>query len=198
MISQIYGKIIEKNAPSLILVVNGIGYELICPISTFYKLPDIGSNIKLFTHLQIKEDSHTLYGFFNKETKLLFLNLIKVNGVGAKVAISILSALSNEQLLSSVSNGDTNYLQQTPGIGKKTAQRIIIELKDNFAKIQLPIGSTVKNSSYTEKDNNIVNQAIAALKNLGFKEKDSEKMVDKVKNEASTIEELIKLSLKKY
>ena len=127
MIGYLTGKILEKNPPEILLEVGQVGYEILCPMSTFYAIGDSAA-ISLHTHLSIKEDAHSLYGFASKDEKILFKELIRVSGVGPKVALAILSHLDTSSLLHAVDNEDDALLAKTPGIGKKTAQKLIVEL----------------------------------------------------------------------
>ena len=192
MISAISGIIIDKNPPTLTLETNNISYDIYCPLDVFEKLSADTTSIKLFTYLQIKEDSHSLFGFLDKQTKSIFLSLIKVNGVGAKAAISILSYMSNEKLIDAVVNEKSTMLQKTPGIGAKISKRIVIDLKDEFTKFNL---TTSNKNALSLAQNELVNKAIIALKNLGFSQNQSQKAIYKVKDKANSLEQLIKLSL---
>ncbi len=192
MIGKLTGTILEKNQPELLLEVGGIGYEILCPMSSFYAMGD-EVNISLYTHLTVKEDSHTLYGFISKDEKTIFRELIRVNGVGPKVALAILSHLDIGSLMSAVANDDDVLLAKTPGIGKKTAQKLIVELKDRLEKLNLIKAS---NQATTISGNNPnSNQALAALQSLGFKVKEAEKMIAGVGNNTFSTEELIRHAL---
>jgi Holliday junction DNA helicase RuvA len=136
MIGKLTGVILDKNPPEILLDVAGIGYEILCPMSSFYAMGD-EKQLSLYTHLSIKEDAHTLYGFVSKDEKTLFRELIRVNGIGPKVALAILSHLDIASLMSAVANEDDILLAKTPGIGKKTAQKLIVELKDRLVKLEL-------------------------------------------------------------
>ena len=137
MIGQLKGQIISKNPPEVLLEVSGIGYELLCPMSTFYQLDNSSEDTLLYTHLSIKEDSHTLFGFISKDEKNMFRELIRVNGVGPKVALAILSHLTVSSLVDCIINEDADLLAKTPGIGKKTALKLIVELQDRLDKVEL-------------------------------------------------------------
>ncbi|SFV87165.1 Holliday junction DNA helicase RuvA [hydrothermal vent metagenome] len=192
MIGKLTGTILEKNPPELLLEVNGIGYEVLCPMSSFYAIGD-EVNISLYTHLTVKEDSHTLYGFTSKDEKTLFKELIRVNGVGPKVALAILSHLDIASLMTAVANEDDILLAKTPGIGKKTAQKLIVELKDRLAKLNLIKASNQTTTLGNSNPNN--SQALAALQSLGFKIKEAEKMIASVSDNSLTTEELIRQAL---
>ena len=130
MIGRLRGEIVTKQAPYLLLEVNGVGYELEAPMSTFYKLPATGEPATLFTHLAVREDAHTLYAFATEDERELFRSLLKVNGVGAKMALAILSGMSAGEFAACVQDGNINALIRIPGVGRKTAERLIIEMRD--------------------------------------------------------------------
>ncbi len=192
MIGRLSGKILEKNPPEVLLEVSGIGYEILCPMSTFYEISN-ESNVSLHTHLAVKEDSHTLYGFISKDEKTLFRELIRVNGIGPKVALAILSHLNVVSLMNAVANEDDALLAKTPGIGKKTAQKLIVELKDRLEKLQL---SNTQHQKITASNSNPNTQkATQALQALGFKTKEADKMLSAINDESLSTEELIRLAL---
>ena len=194
MIGQIKGQIISKNPPEVLLEVGGIGYELLCPMSTFYQLDNSSEDTLLYTHLSIKEDSHTLFGFISKDEKNMFRELIRVNGVGPKVALAILSHLSVSSLVDCIVSEDADLLAKTPGIGKKTALKLIVELQDRLSKIDL-FGSAGTSSQFKGSSNPNAKQAIEALQSLGFKTKEANKMVSKIEDKDLTTEQLIRLAL---
>lgn len=192
MIGQISGKIIEKNPPEILLQAGHIGYEILCPMSSFYNL-ESQSEITLYTHLQVKEDSHTLYGFVTKDEKTLFRELIRVNGVGPKVALAILSHLNTSALMRAVANDDDALLAKTPGIGKKTAQKLIVELKDRLEKLTLCDQSY--SNAQTPTTNPNTQKAAQALQALGFKAKEADKMLSTISDDNLTTEEMIRQAL---
>ena len=183
MIASLSGEITNKNPPELILKVGDISYEIFCPISSFYKFNQ--TKVIIYTHLNIKEDSHTLFGFATINEKQMFRELIKVSGVGPKVALAILSHLSVADLNSCINNEDDDLLAKTPGIGKKTAQKLIIELKGKIDK--LSFNQKVTTSSFSQAKN--------ALTALGFKNKESDRMLKDLDKNLKT-EEIIRLALK--
>ncbi|WPE17511.1 Holliday junction branch migration protein RuvA [Candidatus Thioglobus autotrophicus] len=193
MIARLTGKILEKNPPEILLEVGGIGYEILCPMSSFYAMSDQGS-ITLHTHFHVKEDAQTLYGFISKDEKILFKELIRVNGVGPKVALAILSHLNIASLMNAVANEDDALLAKTPGIGKKTAQKLIVELKDRLAKLELN-GSNHQTITASANINPNTQKAAQALQALGFKTKEAEKMLSAIKDDALSTEELIRQAL---
>ena len=194
MIGQLKGKVISKNPPEILLEVRGIGYEILCPMSTFYQLSDSSEDTLLHTHLSIKEDSHTLFGFVTKDEKIIFRELIRVNGVGPKVALAILSHLPVSSLIECISNEDSDLLAKTPGIGKKTALKLIVELQDRLSKLLL-IGSNGSTLEFKQNTNPNSTQAIEALQSLGFKTKEANKMVSKINDPSLSTEQLIRLAL---
>ena len=194
MIGHLKGKIITKNPPEVLIEVGGIGYEVLCPMSTFYELDNLTEDVLLFTHLSIKEDAHTLFGFITKDEKSVFRELIRVNGVGPKVALAILSNLSVHSLVECISTEDSDLLAKTPGIGKKTALKLIVELKDRLIKVELS-GSTAKTSGLKQDSNPNARQAIDALLSLGFKAKEANRMVSKIEDKDLSTEQIIRLAL---
>jgi len=195
MIGHLKGKLISKNPPEILLEVGGIGYELLCPMSTFYQFDSDQKDILLYTHLSIKDDSHTLFGFITKDEKNLFRELIRVNGVGPKVALAILSHLSVSSLVECIINENSELLAQTPGIGKKTALKVIVELQDRLDKVELTSASTLVMSNKVGQNPN-TKQALTALQSLGFKVKEANKMISTIEDQTLSTEELIRLALR--
>lgn len=193
MIGRLCGKIIEKNPPEILLDVGGIGYEILCPMSTFYEI-GTETSLELHTHLHVKEDAHTLYGFVTIDEKTLFRELIRVNGVGPKVALAILSHLNVSSLISAVSNEDDELLAKTPGIGKKTAQKLIVELSDRLEKLSLS-GSVNMSATRSINKNPNSHKASQALQSLGFKVKEVERMLSAISDESLSTEQLIRKAL---
>ena len=194
MIGHLKGKIISKSPPEVLLEVQGIGYEVLCPMSTIYELDNLSDDVLLFTHLSIKEDAHTLFGFITKDEKNVFRELIRVNGVGPKVALAILSNLSVHSLVECISTEDADLLAKTPGIGKKTALKLIVELQDRLSKLDL-VGSSANSIEIKQNSNPNSKQAIEALQSLGFKAKEANRMVSKIKDQELSTEQLIRLAL---
>ena len=194
MIGHLKGKIISKSPPQVLLEVQGIGYEVLCPMSTFYELDNLSDDVLLFTHLSIKEDAHTLFGFITKDEKNVFRELIRVNGVGPKVALAILSNLSVHSLVECISTEDADLLAKTPGIGKKTALKLIVELQDRLSKLDLT-GSLANSSEIKQNSNPNSKQAIEALQSLGFKAREANRMVSKIEDKELSTEQLIRLAL---
>ena len=194
MIGHLKGKIISKSPPEVLLEVQGIGYEVLCPMSTIYELDNLSDDVLLFTHLSIKEDAHTLFGFITKDEKNVFRELIRVNGVGPKVALAILSNLSVHSLVECISTEDADLLAKTPGIGKKTALKLIVELQDRLSKLDLT-GSLANSSEIKQNSNPNSKQALEALQSLGFKAKEANRMVSKIEDQELSTEQLIRLAL---
>ena len=191
MIGSLIGLIKEKTPSAILLEVNGIGYEIAVPLSTSFQLPNVGESAYLLTHLVVREDQHSLYGFATDEERKLFRALIKISGVGAKLAITILSGTNVTGFIQSVVNEDIDALVHLPGIGKKTAERLIVEMKDKISEI-----SSDENSLSQNNENSAVAEAINALVNLGYKTKDARTILDKIESEGLTVEELIRQALK--
>jgi Holliday junction DNA helicase RuvA len=193
MFAYIEGILVEKNPTYAVIDCQGVGYMLHISLNTFSKLHQERETCRLFTHLQIKEDAHTLYGFSSQEERQLFRMLIAVSGIGASTAQMMLSAMSASELTSCIASGDASALQSIKGVGTKTAQRIVIELQSKIAKTDISINKM--NSS----NNNVRNEALSALVLLGFSRQNAEKAVDKVLKHSDgdmSIENLIKESLK--
>ena len=195
MIAQLNGKILSKNPPEVVLEVSNIGYEILCPMSTFYQLGDTGQDVLLYTHLSIKEDAHTLFGFITKDEKILFRELIRVNGVGPKVALAILSHLTVGSLIECISNEDADLLAKTPGIGKKTALKLIVELKDRLDKVEFSSAAITPSAAQSNSNPN-AKKALEALQSLGFKTKEANKMISSIDDQTLSTEELIRQALK--
>ena len=193
MIGFLRGILVIKKPPSLLVDVRGVGYEVDAPMSTFYGLPEVGGEVLLYTHLAIREDAHSLFGFISETERSLFRTLIKVNGVGAKLALGILSGLSAEEFHRAVEYQDTARLVRLPGVGKKTAERLIIELRDRLPElgtVTLPGAGTL-----TMPEASPVDDATSALVALGFKPQDAGQLVKKISVEGKTSEEIIRLAL---
>ena len=197
MIGRLRGEIAEKNAPFLLLDVNGVGYELETPLSTFFRLPDKGQQVTLFTHLAVREDAHVLYAFSSESERSLFRNLLKVNGVGAKMALGILSGMSEAEFFQCVQHEDIASLVRLPGIGRKTAQRLIVEMRDRLARLEPSpvVGQVSATAGRVGQPATPVSDAIAALTALGYRPQDASRMVKAVESTGQTSEELIRAAL---
>lgn len=196
MIGRLRGKIIQKQPPQLLIDVHGVGYEVDAPMSTFYQLPEVGQDVTLHTHLVVREDAHMLYGFASETERSLFKSLIKINGVGAKLALTILSGMDANEFTRCVLDNDAAALVRMPGIGKKTAERLIIELRDRL-KDDLSQSSTQMPSStmISVSVNNPVSDAVSALIALGYKPQEASRMVRVLSTEGMDTEEIIRQSL---
>ena len=198
MIGRLRGEIVTKQPPVLMLDVQGVGYEIEAPMSTFYNLPDVGQSTVLFTHLLVRDDAHILFGFATESERLLFRTLLKVNGVGAKMALVILSGMSLDEFALCVQSDDVSALVKLPGIGKKTAERLIIEMRDRLDKMNVSPGVDIRQP---EKTDNISSQAspvadaVSALIALGYKPNDASRMVRNVDAEGLSSEEIIRAAL---
>jgi len=166
MIGRLTGVLVEKNPPQLVLDVQGLGYEVDVPMSTFYNLPAIGETVALFTHLVVREDAHLLYGFGSEAERRAFRQLLKISGVGARTALAVLSGLSVAELAQSVTMQDTCRLTKIPGIGKKTAERLLLELKDK-------LGADVTSSVGIHRPPPVASDVLHALVALGYSEKEA-------------------------
>ena len=191
MITHLSGKLVEKNPTYIIVECHGVGYFLNISLHTFSALPE-NENIKVYTHLQVKEDSHTLFGFMEKTEREIFLLLISVSGIGPSIARTMLSSLNPVQVRDAIAGGDVAKIQAVKGIGAKTAQRVIVELKDKILKVH-DMGEVSLPSNNTTKE-----EALSALEVLGFTRRLSEKVVDRVLSQDSSlsVEETIKQALK--
>lgn len=197
MISFLRGTLQAKSPPLLVLDVHGVGYEVEAPMTTFYNLPAIGAEIQLHTHLVIREDAHSLFGFINLADRSLFRMLIKVNGVGPKLALTILSGQSAEEFYYCIHNNDTSGLCRLPGVGKKTAERLIIEMRDRLPDVAKPGVSDVdiEGATLLPITNNPRQEAVSALCSLGYKPQDASKMVQHINAEGKSCEDIIRLAL---
>ena len=195
MIARLAGLLLTKTPPSLLIDVGGVGYEVDAPMSTFYTLPKLGEKIVLLTHMVVREDAQLLYGFASEPERALFRALIKVSGIGPKVALVVLSGMSVQEFANCVQAADAAALARLPGIGKKTAERLVIELRDKVDQnLSLPLPSE---NGAGGSLNNILPEACAALEALGYKPAEALKMAKAVAAEAETVEELIKLALRR-
>ena len=197
MIGRIEGTLIEKNPPEILVEVAGITYEILVPMRTLYQLPELGERVRLHTHFSVREDAHTLYGFYDAKTKKMFRSLVKVNGVGPKMALGILSGMSVEDLVRAVRHNDGEALVRMPGIGKKTAERLMIEMRDKTS--EWDSGCDVGSDLPSQNEINITKDAEIAMINLGYKPQQAARAIAqvlKVNPDINDSEELIRFSLK--
>lgn len=192
MIGSLIGLIKEKKPSLLLLEVNGVGYEINVPLSTSFQLPKKGESAYLLTHLIVREDQHTLYGFATEEERNLFRTLIKISGVGAKMALTILSGINVNGFVQSVINEDIDTLVHLPGIGKKTAERLIVEMKDRIDGIT----DNLESSPSTTSETSIAVEARNALVNLGYKNSEAKKILDNIDTNGLSVEELLRQALR--
>ncbi|MCX8050139.1 MAG: Holliday junction branch migration protein RuvA [Methylohalobius sp.] len=187
MIGFLRGTLVARQPPRLLVEVGGVGYEVDAPMSTFYRLPETGREVTLYTHLMVREDAHVLFGFATEAERTLFRSLIRVSGVGARLALAILSGLSTEDFKRCVQHGDAASLQRLPGIGKKTAERLIVELRDRLPEaLHMP----------SARRPDPVNEAHDALVALGYKPHEAQHLLERVGAQATAVEDLIRLALK--
>jgi Holliday junction DNA helicase RuvA len=191
MITHIQGRLVEKTPTDVVIDCNGVGYHIHISLHTFSKIPNT-ENIKLFTYLQIKEDAHSLFGFVEKSERELFKMLLSVSGIGASIARTMLSSMEPKQILNAIATADVVTIQSIKGIGAKTAQRVILDLKEKVLKIY-DLDEVSISSNNTNKD-----EALSALEVLGFNKKLAEKVVERIvkDNPDATLESLIKQALK--
>ena len=197
MIGRLRGVILEKKPPLLLIDVNGVGYEVDAPMSTFYTLPEAGKTITLHTHLVVREDAQLLYGFASEQERHLFRQLIKVSGVGAKMAISILSGMSAEAFTHCINDRDVTSLTRIPGIGKKTAERLVVEMHDRLKDADLPAATAGGSATMSiSTPSNGRSDAVSALIALGYKPNEASRWINSVKGEDLSSEELIRQALR--
>ena len=195
MIGRIRGIIMEKQPPHLVLDVNGVGYELEAPMTTFYSMPDIGAEIQLYTHLAVREDAHLLFGFARSTDRQLFRTLIKVTGVGTRMALTILSGMEADEFATCVQHGDTDRLVKLPGVGKKTAERLVVEMRDRLRDWNVATGSQAS-ASASQPPNTPIYEAESALIALGYKPQEASRYVNAVARADMTSETIIREALK--
>lgn len=197
MIGRLRGVLVEKKAPNLLVDVNGVGYEVEAPMSTFYELPKVGEEVTLFTHLAVREDAHLLFGFIKESDRALFRSLIKVSGVGGKMALAILSGMSSRDFVITVKSNDIASLTRIPGVGKKTAERLIIEMRDRLKEL-LPDAAATDTLASVANDAmppDEIKDAVSALIALGFKPPEASRMVSGINTKGLPSEEIIRQAL---
>jgi holliday junction DNA helicase RuvA len=192
MIGRLRGTLISKQPPSLLIEAGGVGYEVDAPMSTIYDLPATGQEVILLTHYAVREDGVSLYGFLRETERAMFRNLLKVSGIGAKIALAVLSGVSTEELSRLVHAGDVVALTKIPGIGKKTAERMVVELRDRVdaTGVRLPAASGVAAPV------DPVGEATVALQQLGYKPPEATRLVSKVAADGDTAEAIIRKALR--
>lgn len=203
MIGRLRGIILEKQPPQVLIEVNGVGYEVHMPMTCFYELPELLQEAVIFTQFVVREDAQLLFGFNNKQERALFRELIKTNGVGPKLALAILSGMSAQQFVSAVEREEISTLIKLPGVGKKTAERLVVEMKDRFkgmngdlfnpANIDIPLSAT---SAAAAPEDDPESEAASALVALGYKPQEASRMVSKIARPGADCETLIREALR--
>lgn len=191
MIGRLKGTLLRKEPPALLVDVGGVGYELEAPMTTFYDLPAVGENVTLYTHQVVREDAHLLYGFVHEDQRRLFRELLKVTGVGPRIAMAVLSGMSAEELALAVTGNDIARLSRVPGIGRKTAERLVLELRD---KITVPTGPARLAAGGGPTDP--AGEAVSALIALGYKPNEAARVVRTVQVAGASAEDIIRQALK--
>ena len=192
MIGRLRGTLVRKEPPALLVEAGGVGYELDAPMTTFYDLPAVGEPVTLYTHLVVREDAHLLYGFSRESQRRQFRALLKINGVGPRVALAVLSGLSEAELVTCIAHEDVARLTQVPGIGRKTAERLIVELRDKLAnEVALPASAS---SASAPADP--IGEAVSALVALGYKANEASRVVRAVPSAGLSTEEIIRQALR--
>lgn len=197
MIGKIRGIILEKQPPQLVVDVHGIGYEINAPMSTFYQLPDVGQEVILFTHFIVREDAQLLFGFYSQDERHLFRTLLKVNGVGPRLALTVLSSATTDEFVQSILNNDTASLVRLPGVGKKTAERLVVEMRDklgDWTNAKSGEGATLARKEGPRQQ--VLQDAISALISLGYKQQEANRFVSKSDDGKANSEELIRRALR--
>src|SRR5574344_2065262 len=198
MIGFLRGILLDKQPPFVTLDVNGVGYELEVPMSTLFQLPQTGKQLELHTHLVVREDAQLLFGFYSRKDRQMFRELIRLNGVGPKLALALMSGMSGDELIACVHAEDTARLMKVPGVGKKTAERLLVELKGKFKDWDVPAGVVVPAAGGTELQysTSAEQDAVSALVSLGFKPAEASRAVRGVFADDLRSEELIRLALR--
>ncbi|QGH63353.1 Holliday junction branch migration protein RuvA [Serratia proteamaculans] len=201
MIGRLRGVILEKQPPLVLLEANGVGYEVHMPMTCFYELPELGQEAIVFTQFVVREDAQLLYGFNDKQERALFRELIKVNGVGPKLALAILSGMSAQQFVSAVEREEITSLIKLPGVGKKTAERLVVEMKDRFKGLngdlfnsssEITLPATAAKAAELDAEA----EAASALVALGYKPQEASRMVSKIAKPGADCETLIRDALR--
>lgn len=197
MIAWLRGRLLDKRVDEIVLDVGGIGYLVHVPLSTYYTLPENGGEVALLIHTHVREDQISLYGFGTEAERTWFRHLIRISGIGPRLAVNILSGISSEDLKLAIASGDATRLQAIPGIGKKTAARMVVELKELYPS--LGTGETPSDSPLPEDAATLFSDAVSALTNLGFKPQEASKTVRKILSEgpeSPALKDVIKTALK--
>jgi Holliday junction DNA helicase RuvA len=196
MIGRLRGKLLSKHPPELLLDVMGVGYEVEAPMSTFYQLPEVGEDVVLHTHLVVREDAQLLYGFYSLAERRMFRSLIRINGVGPKLALTILSGSSADEFSRAIFDNDVAALTRLPGVGKKTAERLVVELRDKLDDGFVPSMGAQSGAGLASADaSNPVSDAVSALIALGYRAPEASRMVRAVDAGGLAAEEIIRAAL---
>jgi holliday junction DNA helicase RuvA len=191
LIGRLRGRLVRKSPPALIVDVNGVGYELEAPMSTFYRLPELGSEVELHTHLVVREDAHLLYGFATEDERRLFRDLLRVTGIGPKIGLALLSGIDVDTFMRCVEAQDAEALTRIPGVGRKTAERLLVEMRDRIRALgQLPAASPASGVAGGARA-----EAYAALVALGYRPVEVNRLLQSVEQEGAGTEELIRRAL---
>ena len=199
MIGRLRGELVYKQPPALMVEVGGVGYELEAPMSTCFALPAVGEPVTLWTHLQVREDAHTLYGFSDETQRSLFRALLKVSGVGARMALAILSGMSPEEFHRCVAEGNVKALTRLPGIGKKTAERLVVEMRDRLDRLfgEAPAAlSAGEAAAAVPAPGGPREEAVQALEALGYRSAEAEKLVRAVAADGMDSQSIIRAALR--
>ena len=196
MIGFLRGRLAAKQPPQLLVDVGGVGYELEAPMSTFYGLPAVGAEVSLFTHLVVREDAHILFAFGNERERRLFRELLKVSNVGPKLALALLSGMNVESFIACIEAQDVDTLVRIPGVGRKTAERLVVEMRDRMKGFgQLPGAVSAVGGAQVEHASGPQGEAFAALISLGYKPPEVMRLLKSVDESAKTTEEIIRRAL---
>lgn len=196
MIGRLWGVLIEKRPPWLLVDVSGVGYEVEAPMSTFYELPALGEKVTLYTHLAVKDDAHSLYGFATEQERTLFRSLIRVSGIGPRTALGILSGIRPDDFVRCIEQQDIPTLTRLPGIGKKTAERLLVELGDRVKTLVNRPPAAVGEAPVVVADDP-QSEALSALIALGYKPAESARLIQGIGADGKTTEQIIRLALQK-
>lgn len=196
MIARLRGVLIEKQAPEIVVDVNGVGYEVLVPMTTLYTLPALGDEVSLYIQMIVREDAHSLFGFNDTRGRQLFRDLIKVNGVGPKLALTIMSGIDSDDFVRCVQDGDTASLVRLPGVGKKTAERLVMEMRDRLASWAPDQAVSQVSLPETPSASAILAEAEAALVALGYKPQEASRAINALDTEGQSSEALIRAALK--
>lgn len=194
MIARLEGMLRARDLQNVLLDVGGVGYEVEVPLSTLASLPETGTTVVLFTHLVVREDAHVLFGFLHSRDRDLFRRLIRVNGIGARLALAMLSTMAADELAGHISGGNVAALTRVPGIGKRTAERIVLELGERLT--EMGFGMAAGADGDARPGRGMDREAAAALEALGYRAADAERMLAAVRGQADTTEALVRLALR--